>query len=227
MCAEKIRDKIAKLLALAGSSNEHEAKAALLKARTLMAEHKLSRLDIQPAAAEDEVVNEATGITFTMRSTPWIRTLCTVIADQLCCKVLVHHFKGRKQYDIRLIGLRSDLDLCKTILLYALGCAKNGCSRAREEVKERGRSVKEQTNAAKAYGVGFSEGVAQMYAEQNAQHPDPSTWGLILQTPQPVLDYISRYKTKTYRTTLSADALAYREDGRIDGMSFSPQYALE
>lgn len=39
--ATNIKDKIAKLLALAESPNENEAKAALLKARELMAEHKL------------------------------------------------------------------------------------------------------------------------------------------------------------------------------------------
>ena len=37
--ATNIKDKIAKLLALAESPNENEAKAALLKARELMAEH--------------------------------------------------------------------------------------------------------------------------------------------------------------------------------------------
>ena len=36
------RDKIRKLLALAESPNENEAKLALLKARQLMAEHKLT-----------------------------------------------------------------------------------------------------------------------------------------------------------------------------------------
>ena len=36
-----IKDKIAKLLALAASPNEKEAQEALLKARELMAKHKL------------------------------------------------------------------------------------------------------------------------------------------------------------------------------------------
>ena len=42
-----IKDKIAKLLALAESPNENEAKLALLKARKLMAKHKLSEKDIE------------------------------------------------------------------------------------------------------------------------------------------------------------------------------------
>ena len=37
----KIQERIAKLLALADSPNEHEARGALLKARELMAEYKL------------------------------------------------------------------------------------------------------------------------------------------------------------------------------------------
>nr|DAZ56609.1 MAG TPA: Protein of unknown function (DUF2786) [Caudoviricetes sp.] len=36
-----IKERIAKLLALAESPNENEAKAALLKARALMVQHKL------------------------------------------------------------------------------------------------------------------------------------------------------------------------------------------
>ena len=36
----KIQERIAKLLALADSPNEHEARAAMLKARELMAEYK-------------------------------------------------------------------------------------------------------------------------------------------------------------------------------------------
>ena len=42
----KITEKIAKLLALAESPYEEEAKAALLQARRLMAEHKLMPEDI-------------------------------------------------------------------------------------------------------------------------------------------------------------------------------------
>ena len=43
--AVNYKDKIEKLLALSQSPNEHEARAALLKARELMAEHKLSEAE--------------------------------------------------------------------------------------------------------------------------------------------------------------------------------------
>ena len=40
------KDKIKKLLALAESNNEHEARAALLKAKELMAEYKIEEMQI-------------------------------------------------------------------------------------------------------------------------------------------------------------------------------------
>lgn len=47
-----IKDKIAKLLALAESPNEAEAKAALLKARELMAKNKLTPEECKPERAQ-------------------------------------------------------------------------------------------------------------------------------------------------------------------------------
>ena len=47
-----ITEKIARLLALAESPYEAEAQAALLRARRLMAEHKLRPEDITPQAAK-------------------------------------------------------------------------------------------------------------------------------------------------------------------------------
>lgn len=44
------KDKISKLLALAQSPEEAEAKEALLKARKLMAEHKLTEADLEDDA---------------------------------------------------------------------------------------------------------------------------------------------------------------------------------
>ena len=47
-----ISEKIARLLALASSPYEAEAKEALLKARQLMAEHKLRPEDINPQGSQ-------------------------------------------------------------------------------------------------------------------------------------------------------------------------------
>ena len=73
----KITEKIAKLLALAESPYEEEAKAALLQARRLMAEHKLMPEDIEPQENK-KVVQECVGVTCTKLSSP--RSLLRITA---------------------------------------------------------------------------------------------------------------------------------------------------
>ena len=59
-----ITEKIARLLALAESPYEAEAQAALLRARRLMAEHKLRPEDITPQETK-RVIKECVGISST------------------------------------------------------------------------------------------------------------------------------------------------------------------
>lgn len=63
------REKIAMLLALASSPVEAEAKAALLKARELMAKYKLSMDDVAQAE-ESKVIDKEIGLSSTTQSTP-------------------------------------------------------------------------------------------------------------------------------------------------------------
>lgn len=65
-----IKDKIAKLLALAESPNEAEAKAALLKARELMAKNKLTPEECQKQKNQ-KVVKDFTDIQCTAMTNPW------------------------------------------------------------------------------------------------------------------------------------------------------------
>ena len=81
----KITEKIAKLLALAESPYEEEAKAALLQARRLMAEHKLMPEDIEPQENK-KVIQECVGVTCTKLSSPWTVYLSTLIATHYCCR---------------------------------------------------------------------------------------------------------------------------------------------
>ena len=73
-----IKDKIAKLLALGKSPNENEAKAALLKARELMAEYKLRPEEIQKTE-NVKVMRESLGLTCTKMTDSWLSMLCTII----------------------------------------------------------------------------------------------------------------------------------------------------
>ena len=80
----KITEKIAKLLALAESPYEEEAKAALLQARRLMAEHKLMPEDIEPQENKN-VIQECVGVTCTKLSSPWtVREMCNSYGWGFC-----------------------------------------------------------------------------------------------------------------------------------------------
>lgn len=92
----EITEKISRLLALAASPYEAEARAALLKARQLMAEHKLCPEDITPPERQ-RVIKESTGVTSTKMSSPWAVQLSAIIGEHYCCRhyTQIHAVSGR------------------------------------------------------------------------------------------------------------------------------------
>ena len=100
-----IKGKIRNLLALAESSNENEAKAALLKARELIAKHKLTEAEL--AEEEKQAVQD-------------VRT------DITCSKRYRSHAKGHQTQTIGFIGLEDDVEVCTAIFKYAVDCIRSG-----------------------------------------------------------------------------------------------------
>lgn len=77
--------KIKKCLALAKSANEHEAAAALAKARALMDEHGLSMDDV----ALSEIGEAKAKGSQTQRPPMWETALCMTVRHALGCKVVL------------------------------------------------------------------------------------------------------------------------------------------
>lgn len=77
------KDKIRKLLALAKSPEPEEAKLALLKARKLMAEHKLTERDLEER--NTTVIKRAIGETFSKKANSWMDPLSIIIGENYCC----------------------------------------------------------------------------------------------------------------------------------------------
>ena len=123
--AINIKDKIAKLLALAESPNENEAKAALLKARELMAEHKLRPEDVKKAKKE-KVIRKVLDITCTAMTNPWAASLSAVIAEHYCCRAYRYRSAGSKKNKIGLVGLEEDFEIAQRIVIYAHECVMAG-----------------------------------------------------------------------------------------------------
>ena len=99
------KDKIKKLLALAESNNEHEARAALLKAKELMAEYKIEEIDLADSKNR-KVKRVYTDHYWTKRGEFWIGSLASVIAENYCCKsASAIPYKGAQKREIFFVGL--------------------------------------------------------------------------------------------------------------------------
>ncbi len=183
--ATDIREKIAALLALAdptANPSEEEAKAALLKARELMARYKL-RPEECTATKEPKVIKGLTAVTCTAMTNPWAANLSALIAEHYCCKAYREHYSGGKRQYIGICGLEGDYEIAKRIFEYAYDCVIAGC---RNEIErspwdDRG-TYRKKCNA---YGYGFVNGVRAAFASQEEEHKE---WGLVLAVPKAVTD---------------------------------------
>ena len=79
----KIIDKIEKLISLSGSSNENEARAAMMKAQELMAKYEIKREQLNEA---QETERPVIGFTSSPYREEWIHMVSAVIADNFRCR---------------------------------------------------------------------------------------------------------------------------------------------
>ena len=179
--ATDYKDKIRKLLALAESPVEAEAKAALLKARQLMAEHKLTEAELKEV--EKQAVKDVrTDITCSKRRDPWIINLSAVIGENYCCKGYRHHRYGEQTQYIGFIGLEDDVEICVAIFKYAVDCIRAGVKRIKKE--NEGYYSNYVKSLCDSYGYGFCYGISEAFSKQ--QEENKSEWGLVLVMPKEV-----------------------------------------
>ncbi len=218
-----IRDKIAKLLALAESPNEHEAKLALLRARELMAKYKLRPEECQKAK-NAKVVRGTIGITCTAMTNSWAPTLSAVIAESYCCRSYRTREHGRRTYTIGLVGLEEDFEICKRILLYAYDCIFSYCKHnIPKDPHEPSGTYRSRCNA---YGWGFTHVVKKALEEQKEQNQE---WGLVLVIPQAVDDSMKDMGKPSIfgRDKTTWDDFHYKAAGYQDGASFDPKHRID
>lgn len=151
---DKIIDKIRKLMALAGSPNEHEALLAMEKAQSLIAEHKIAMHEVMkeqgptsndPGAKIDQVVLT---VTRGAKRLIWWRW---IIIDALCkslnCKPTIHKGIGFKA-----LGRLNDLVMLDEMLTWI-------CVQVERLAKESGYSGKDGQDS-------FKKGCARTIAER-------------------------------------------------------------
>lgn len=216
-----IQEKIAKLLALAESPNEHEAKAALLKARTLMAEHKLRPEQLRPAE-QSRLIKRTIGITCTKMTNAWATRLSAIVAEYYCCKAFRSQRAGGKKVSIGFIGLEEDFEVCVRIFRYAFAYVAARCKAIKAENKEM-YSASALRAMADEYGNGFCAGLKDAFMEQQQAH---QSWALALSVPQPVLElWKGMGKSSRFGNAVRDDS-RFATEGYQDGKRFDPSVKL-
>lgn len=216
------KDKIRKLLALAESPNEHEAKAALLKARQLMAEHKLTEAELKDVEKQ-KVKDIRTDITCSKRRNPWVIPLSATIGENYCCKGYRNRRYGEQTNYIGFIGLEDDVEICVAIFKYAVDCVLSEIKRIKKENSCYYSSyVKKLCDS---YGYGFAVGVAEAFQKQ--QEENEQGWGLVLVMPQEVIEASQHLGHEEFKSRAQEDISgeAYAR-GYYTGKEFDPTKRL-
>jgi len=214
---DNIKEKIAKLLALGESPNENEAKAALLKARALMAEHKLRPEEIRQKE-DQEVIRKTIGIYCTKMTDAWATTLNSVIARHYCCISYRTRPYGQKTVQLGLAGLEDDFAICEQTVRYAYDYVKSRCKQLTAEHKKQGWPGSEIRQICNAYGWGFCSGLRTAFEAQEQEHQE---WGLVMVVPKAVRENMATMKTSAFTTAKTDGWLNhYAQEGYADGQKF-------
>lgn len=208
------KDRIRKLLALSKSSNEHEAKAALVRARKLMAEHKLEMSDLDAESAE--VVMVKTDISFTTNSL-WIHRLVKVIAANHCCAQYTNHKYRAKSYRVGLIGFQDDVDACLPIFEYAVDSVQARINQIKDNYWF--AAPAQRRSMADGYAYGFIEGLQNAYEEQNRVE-ESKKYELVLSVPAQVSQFCKEHLVTGRTLTQKSYYSSYYNEGRKDGQNF-------
>ena len=215
---DNYKEKIKKLLALAGSSNEHEAKAAMLKAREIMGRYKLTEADLEEKRNQ-KIKTVHTGFIFTSRTDFWMGDLKEVIAENYCCKAVIDLVTKQKM-EVCFVGFEDDVEICEEVFRYAVNTVHHYTSQIKKNKK---LSATEIRYANLNYGLGFAEGCKEAFADQGEEN-----WGLVMVVPQDVKDELLRIVEGERATTVyySKKSEQYSK-GFEDGKNFKPGRSIK
>ena len=166
----KILDKIKKCLALATSSEPHEAAAAMRQAQSLMAKHNVSEQGLKLSEVTELDIKSAVSVS---RPKPWEIRLVKTCADAFGCDFLWTdgNSYNRDPYGrYTLIGLKSQAEVCQytiEVLLRKVRRARAEFLKTLPHLSGKGKTVQGEgfcvgwINAIAATVIAFARGDAE------------------------------------------------------------------
>jgi len=214
----EIREKIKKLLALSESPNENEAKAALLKAKELMAKNKLSEADFDKK--DTKLVSLSCDVTWTTDSgNSWMVDLSNLIANEYLCNAAWDTPHATRTHKLVVTGLEEDANLCKVMVEYIVGFMMGAVKVLQKKYRHSNPKV-----LSDSYAKGFIIGLEMAFEDQRDEHPE---WELVVVKPEEVREYESKLHNKSVKTRkVDFSPLAYMK-GQNDGREFTAKKVIE
>lgn len=212
-----IREKIRKLLALGTSPNENEARAALLKAKELMAKHKLSEEDFGENKELKHFMCE--DVSWTSDSGRiWMTELCKMLCDEYCCSSSWSVKKGGRTYTLIITGIGDDVEVCKEAVGYAVGFVESRIKNLQKIYRRQ-----DPKSIANSYATGFINGLKLAFEFQKEEHPE---WGLVVVKSDKVNEYEQSLGSRSVKTKQSSMDLTSYMKGQVDGKNFTARKPL-
>jgi hypothetical protein len=123
---DSIKERIAKLLAMAASGNEHEAALAMGMAQTLMDKHNLSMAELTvEGITEEAVIKDGEALFLAGRISSWKEILAGHLVTANACRLIKYTHQGRKLggnrgSSLHIYGRPSDIAIVRFMLAYAV-----------------------------------------------------------------------------------------------------------
>lgn len=209
---EKIVDKITKLLALATSSNVHEATLALQKAQELALKHNMNISEI--AEKKEEVVTGR--IEENSKSVSVHRKLMAqVLSKHFRVKVFTSTNRFTREQRIVVVGFSEDVQVYQSIFEWTYRVFKSLALQAINERKRMDSSFETRSQSLRfqnTYFQGFLKGIDKAFEDNE------NKFALIVVAPKEVDQYMKTLRLGTATTSLrTASDSAALERGYKDG----------
>ena len=213
MEAEKIKDKIKKLLALSGdNANQSESESALLKAQELLLKYKIEMNELSDKT-EVKIVKKASAHTV---NTVWEKELAGIIAENFRCMMFYKNDIHRASSKLCVFfGEEDDAEVAFELFEFAVVWLAKTSAKYATMMRNKHNITK---GVKQDYIVGFLAGLRDKFKAQVA-----SKYALVVVVPQSVKEEYSKISLKkanfshTIRVHGSKQA---RDDGYQSGRTF-------
>jgi len=206
-----IIEKIKKLLALANSSNEHEAALAASHAQRLLSEHNLALADIEAAHKPDKADKVEAAVSKALPK--WLRHLSAGVSTAFDCQAIHHPATGKMTF----IGVGADVQIAAYTFTYLDRTVRKLCTNYMKQHVSSTLANRHRELMRQSYYLGAVSTINASLREQKVQTPVttgalvPVKEGLIRQAMNEIGNIRTVRSRKSY---VNADAYT---KGQADG----------